>query len=83
MTCVAHVPVAMEPRVEGWVWFLVVVGCLVLVLLLVGVLRRRLLRPMSHTPTDTTDAWAEAGRRLRTPGSERESGSAEGDEESP
>ena len=33
--------------------------------LLFGVLRRLLLRPMKHTPTDTTDAWAEAGRRLK------------------
>ena len=63
----ALIPVAMEPRAEGWVWLLVVVGALVLVLLVLSILRRRLPRPMPHRPTDMTDAWTEAGRRFQTP----------------
>jgi len=67
------VPVAMEEaRSEGWMWFLAVVVCLLLVLLVLSVLRRRLLRPMSHAPSDTTDAWTEAGRRLQAPSPEDE-----------
>jgi len=56
--------VALSPRGEGWAWWLTLVACLVVVFLLLNVLRRRLLRPMDHKPSDTTDAWAEAGRRL-------------------
>ena len=67
MTGAAAVIAQLEPRAEGWLWWLVLVGGLLIVLLMVGVLRRRLLRPMRHTPSDTTDAWAEAGRRLATP----------------
>lgn len=64
------VTVALEAHSEGWLWFLAVVGCVVLVLLILSILRRRLLRPMSHAPSDMTDAWQEAGRRLQTPAPE-------------
>jgi len=43
---------------------MVLVAGLILVFLLLSVLRRRLVQPMDHKPSDTTDAWAEAGRRL-------------------
>ncbi len=55
---------ALSARGEGWAWWLVLVACLILVFLLLSVLRRRLVQPMDHKPSDTTDAWAEAGRRL-------------------
>ena len=64
MTCAAETFLALSPRGEGWVWWLSLVTVLVLVGLLVGVLRRRLLRPMTHKPSDTSDAWTEAGRRV-------------------
>jgi len=54
-------------RSEGWVLWLVLVGGLVVLLMILGAVRRRLIRPMRHTPTDTTDSWVEAGRRLQTP----------------
>ena len=56
--------VALSARGEGWAWWMVLVACLILVFLLLSVLRRRLVQPMDHKPSDTTDAWAEAGRRL-------------------
>jgi len=57
----------LAPRAEAWGWwFLLVLGLLVLALIVVG-LRRWLIKPMPHTPSDTTDAWAESGRRLRVP----------------
>jgi membrane protein implicated in regulation of membrane protease activity len=55
---------ALSARGEGWAWWLVLVACLIFVFLLLSVLRRRLVQPMDHKPSDTTDAWAEAGRRL-------------------
>ena len=55
---------ALNARGEGWAWWMVLVACLILVFLLLGVLRRRLVQPMGHKPGDTTDAWAEAGRRF-------------------
>lgn len=67
MTATAPLAAALEPRAEGWMWFLAVVGFIVLVLLVLSLLRRRLVRPMPHTPSDTTDSWAEAGRRFRPP----------------
>jgi len=67
VTAAAPLAADLAPRAEGWMWFLAVVGFIVLVLLVLNVLRRRLVRPMSHTPSDTTDAWAEAGRRFRPP----------------
>ncbi len=79
----ALIPVAMQPRAEGWVWLLAVVGVLVLVLLVLSILRRLLLRPMPHRPTDTTDAWAEAGRRLQTPAPEDGADGRPGDEGTP
>jgi hypothetical protein len=61
-----------EARSEGWMWwFLLVAGVVVLGLALM-MLRRRLIRPMPHTPTDTSDAWAEAGRRLQLPPTDKE-----------
>ena len=74
---------AMDSRSEGWVWFFAVVGCLVLVLLVLSVLRRRLLKPMSHAPSDTTDAWKEAGRRFQTPASEDETDGQPADGDTP
>ena len=56
--------VALSARGEGWAWWMVLVAGLILVFLLLSVLRRRLVQPMDHKPSDTTDAWAEAGRRL-------------------
>ena len=68
-----------EARLEGWAWWAVlVVACLLVVLLALITLRRFLIRPMAHKPSDTSDAWAEAGRRLRVapppakPGAESE-----------
>jgi membrane protein implicated in regulation of membrane protease activity len=67
-----------EARLEGWVWWAMLVACLLVVLLALVTLRRFLIRPMSHKPSDTSDAWAEAGRRLRVapppakPGAESE-----------
>jgi len=55
---------ALSARGEGWAWWMALVVCLVVVFLLLNVLRRRLVQPMDHKPSDTTDAWAEAGRRL-------------------
>ncbi|HUU92590.1 MAG TPA: hypothetical protein VM238_15435 [Phycisphaerae bacterium] len=78
------VPVALEEaRSEGWAWFLAVMACLVLVLLVWSILRRRLLRPMSHGPSDTTDAWQEAGRRFQTPAPEDEADAEPPDEDTP
>ena len=54
-----------EARLEGWVWWAVLVACLLVMLLALITLRRFLIRPMSHKPSDISDAWAEAGRRLR------------------
>jgi hypothetical protein len=48
-------------------------------LLAVMAVRRRLVRPMPHEPSDTTDAWAEAGRRLQAPPA-KDSGGAESDD---
>jgi hypothetical protein len=57
----------LTPREEGWVWWLsVVFGTMLLALVLV-ILRRRFLLPMPHKPSDTTDAWKEAGRRVAMP----------------
>ena len=70
------------PRGEGWILWLLVAGCVTVALLLANVLRRRLLRPMSHKPSDTTDAWAEAGRRFRVPDADQEEEPSE-DEGSP
>jgi len=54
-------------RTEGWLWWFALVGGVLTVFLLLAVIRRRLIRPMPHTPTDTTDAWSEAGRRMPVP----------------
>ncbi len=63
----AEVPVDLAPRVEGWLWWLALVFCLLGVAMAVVILRRRLISPMPHTPTDTSDAWSEAGRRFPVP----------------
>ncbi len=62
MTPGAVLPLA-APAEAWWLWLLVV-GLAVVVGLLVAWLRRWLLRPMRHTPSSTTDAWTEAGRRF-------------------
>lgn len=72
-----------EAREEGWLWWFVLVGGVLVAFGLLMVLRRRLVRPMPHRPSDTTDSWAEAGRRLCVP-PPKDSGQAAGDgKESP
>lgn len=68
-----------EAREEGWIWWFATVAALAIALLAVMAVRRRLVRPMPHEPSDTTDAWAEAGRRLQVPPA-KDSGEAESDD---
>lgn len=71
-------------RREGWVLTgLLVLGLALLFVLLFGVLRRVLLKPLRREPSDTTDAWTEAGRRLRVPpeGGDRSTSESGADEE--
>lgn len=56
-----------QDRIEAWLWVLMLVVVLIMVMLVLAVVRRRLVRPMPRRPTDTTDAWKEAGRRLAVP----------------
>ncbi len=73
-------------RREGWLLTaLIVLAMAILFVLLFGVLRRLFLKPMRHDPSDTTDAWSEAGRRLKVPAESEEepSGDAETDEGPP
>lgn len=72
-----------EGREEGWLWWFVLVAGLVVVLLALLMMRRRLVRPLAHTPTDTTDAWAEAGRRLKVPPKDGEAPGPPGEKEPP
>ena len=69
-----------EARLEGWLWWVMLVACLLVLLLVLVTLRRRFVRPMPHTPSDTSDAWAEAGRRLAVPPPEDRSGKGPGGE---
>ncbi len=74
MTPLASI-LAASPQGQVWtLWALLVFGMVVLVFLLFGIVRRRLVRPMRHTPSDLTDAWTEAGRRMKAeaPGGEDE-----------
>ena len=57
------IPLAAPPG--AWALWFIVVALGVVVALAIVWLRRRLLRPMSHEPSSTTDAWAEAGRRFQ------------------
>ena len=57
----------LEPRAQGWIWWILLVIILAVVVLLLMGVRRWILRPMPHRPTDTTDAWTEAGRRFHLP----------------
>jgi hypothetical protein len=57
----------LDARTEGWIWFVVLILSIVVILSLVSVVRRMLLKPMEHRPSDISDAWAEAGRRLAPP----------------
>jgi hypothetical protein len=66
-------------RTEGWLWWFVLVAGVVVLGLALMMLRRRLIRPMPHTPTDTSDAWAEAGRRLQLPPTDKEKPPADED----
>ena len=70
----------LAPREEAWVWWLALVFGTVLVALVFVVLRRRFLSPMPHKPSDTTDSWKEAGRRVAMPKSgPKETPGQEGD----
>ena len=71
---------ALSARGEGWAWWLVLVACLILVFLLLSVLRRWLVQPMDHKPSDTTDAWAEAGRRLSLKSADEDEEDAESED---
>lgn len=71
---------ALSARGEGWAWWLVLVACLILVFLFLSVLRRRLVQPMDHKPSDTTDAWAEAGRRLSLKSADEDAEDAESED---
>ena len=57
----------LDTQEEDWALVGMLVLAIALFLLVLSVMRRRLLRPMDHRPSDTTDAWAEAGRRLPPP----------------
>jgi hypothetical protein len=57
----------LDPHTEGWLWLGVLVVSLVVILILLGMVRRWFMAPMKHTPSDTSDAWKEAGRRLPVP----------------
>jgi len=72
-----------QARIEAWMWLLIVVGVFIGMLLVIGIVRRRLIRPMAHTPSDTADAWTEAGRRLPVPPADAKGGAAPDDEASP
>ena len=71
---------ALSDRGEGWAWWLILVACLILVFLFLSVLRRRLVQPMVHKPSDTTDAWAEAGRRFSLKSADEDAEDAESEE---
>jgi hypothetical protein len=75
-------PIPLAAPAEAWWLWVTVVALGIVVALLVAWLRRWLLRPMRHTPTSTTDAWTEAGRRFRMPDEARDndtSGGGNGD----
>jgi len=65
-------------RTEAWVWWMVICLGLLIALFLWVAMRWRGTLPMHHRPSDTTDAWREAGRRLQVP--EDEDGRDEGEE---
>jgi hypothetical protein len=56
-----------EARAEGWLLWIGLVLTLALVLAVVTLVRRMLIRPMPRSPSDTSDAWSEAGRRMPVP----------------
>jgi len=70
------------PAEAWWLWGLVV-AVAVLGALLVAWLRRWLLRPMRHTPSSTTDAWAEAGRRFQLMDESQRDPNGRGEDETP
>ena len=72
-----------EARLEGWLWWATLVAGLLVLLLILATLRRRFVQPMPHKPSDTSDAWAEAGRRLSVPPPEPEGKNDSEDETSP
>jgi len=72
-----------EARLEGWLWWVMLVACLLVLLLVLATLRRRFVRPMPHTPSDASDAWAEAGRRLTIPPPEDRGDTDQGGKASP
>ena len=67
MTTLLLLVTDLEPREQGWAWWLLLVAGLVVMFLVLISVRRRSLRPLNHRPTDTTDAWVEAGRRFHLP----------------
>jgi|WetSurMetagenome_2_1015567.scaffolds.fasta_scaffold1892927_2 hypothetical protein len=67
MIALAETTDILDPHVEGWIWWVLIILGLFAVLLVIGILRRRLVQPMRNTPSDTTDSWKEAGRRMTAP----------------
>jgi len=57
-------------RGEGWILWIGLVLALALVLAVMARVRRMLIRPMPRSPSDTSDAWSEAGRRMPVPPTE-------------
>ena len=66
-TLIAAADPIREARLEGWLWWAILVASLLVLLLVLLTFRRRFVKPMLHKPSDTSDAWAEAGRRLAAP----------------
>jgi len=56
-----------SPRGQGALLVLLLLLAVLVVAVVLALLRRRFVRPMTRAPSDTTDAWAEAGRRLGQP----------------
>lgn len=76
-------PIPLAAPLEAWGLWFTVVALGALVGLVLAWLRRRFLRPMRHRPSSTTDAWAEAGRRFRSPEAVEDDDAAGGNGDAP